>query len=125
MDAVKGLFAKYNAVPATNAGPDWKHATDEALLGWAEGDCQVWDANPAAHARIVDQMQDVGNELRRRNRKSFSMWLEMLAGDPRFDAMTAKRERIMAAHIAVFERIGNGRKADLFKEFLREKGIIQ
>jgi hypothetical protein len=69
MDAVKAFFAKYHAVPATDAGPDWANASDEALLGWAAGDCAAWDAtaDPAARRHIGARLGQLAAELRTRS----------------------------------------------------------
>jgi hypothetical protein len=34
MNPIQSLFRKYDAVPATDAGPSWSQATETALLGW-------------------------------------------------------------------------------------------
>lgn len=95
MNAVQSFFKKYHAIPATNAGPQWDKATTEALIGWADGDCKVWDENADAHARIVDHMADVGNELHRR------WWAGVRANQD--DAIHA----LNASH-KIFRRIGYG-----------------
>ena len=38
MDAVHDFFRRYNAVPATDAGPQWETATTDALLDWLTGE---------------------------------------------------------------------------------------
>lgn len=34
---IRNFFARHHAVPATDAGPDFGAANDDALLGWARG----------------------------------------------------------------------------------------
>lgn len=38
MDAVRGFFTRYHAVPANDAGPEWESASDDALIGWLTGE---------------------------------------------------------------------------------------
>jgi hypothetical protein len=66
MDAIKGFFQKYGAVPATRSGPVWSAATGEALAVWAEGDAATWDADPSARPHLRSRMLEVRNESWRR-----------------------------------------------------------
>lgn len=57
MDAIKGFFTKYNAVPAGNRGPNWEKASLSALLGWVEADLKLYDAgqrDPHFTKRLID-----------------------------------------------------------------------
>jgi hypothetical protein len=65
MDAIRGFFRKYNAVPATDAGPDWTGASDEALAGWAVGMCETWDGGERGGI-LRSRMADVADEAYRR-----------------------------------------------------------
>src|SRR5689334_7440235 len=67
MDAIRDFFQQHGAVPANDAGPQWDKASDEALLHWAEQDCETWDRCPNAHPRLYDRMKDIHDELMRRS----------------------------------------------------------
>lgn len=62
----KVFFAKYNAVPATDHGPDWSQATDTALAGWVDADCDNWDARPEIRDGLLFRLVDLYRELMRR-----------------------------------------------------------
>lgn len=67
MDAFQGFFGKYNAVPVNNGGQiDWRNTPTDRLLTWADGDCEVWDAQPDAQPRLVDRLCNIYRELKRR-----------------------------------------------------------
>lgn len=104
MNAMQDFFRKYDAVPATDAGPDWRNASTQALIGWATGDCEVWDKEPDAQARIIDHMQDVGNELHRR------FMAQKVDADGSFASNADWMSRACGAVHAVFQRIGYGRR---------------
>lgn len=100
MDAVKAFFAKYHAVPATGAGPQWERATDEALLGWALGSAESWDANPQERGALRSRMADLGNELYRRlSAMPTELWIPAVGPRPLYS-------RLLNAWTAVFQRIG-------------------
>ncbi len=53
MDAVKSFFAKYNAVPATDAGIDWPLAKDEAVIGWLTGELALLRRGEGDPKRVI------------------------------------------------------------------------
>lgn len=63
MNGIKGFFAKYHAVPASVAGPSWSAASDEALIGWAVADCELFDRGERGH---LSRMKDIDQEMVRR-----------------------------------------------------------
>lgn len=101
MDAVKSFFAKYHAVPANDAGPQFDKASDAALLGWAEGDCKAWDRTLSGPDRKTLQNRMV--EIRR------ELWTRIQAfGEIDFGNEPEARKPIRRAWHAVCMRIGFG-----------------
>jgi hypothetical protein len=49
-DALKDFFRKYDAVPATDRGPVWSEATDEALIGQLQSMASALRFNSQARA---------------------------------------------------------------------------
>ena len=68
MDAVKSFFAKYHAVPASFAGPQWDKATLDALVGWATEDCRTWGTtlDNLDRLSLQNRMAEIRAELWRR-----------------------------------------------------------
>jgi hypothetical protein len=96
MDAIRSFLTKYHAVPATEAGPDWGMASDEALIGWAKADCRAWDEHPEARHLLIDRMADIGRELSRRT-----------AG--KAEDYRPEVGRLFAAGGHIYRRLGGGR----------------
>jgi len=62
MDALKAFFRKYNAIPATDAGPAWSQATEDVLIGWFD----TYYGMPNRSAPAQKLYDDVVAEIRRR-----------------------------------------------------------
>lgn len=61
------FFQVYDAVITDRAGaPQWCTASQDTLIRWAKSDIAEWRRSDANHARLVDRMSDIANELRRR-----------------------------------------------------------
>ncbi len=94
MNAIQAFFRKYHAVPANDAGPQWSQASDAALCGWADQDCQLWDTTLAPDGMVLwTRMVEVRNELWAR--------LEAVAAEER-------RAALRGAWYSICERIGFG-----------------
>jgi hypothetical protein len=71
MDAIKGFFAKYNAVPCNAKGEiNYRAATDAALIGHAEADAKAWDSALPGDVRlqVQERLVAIGCEMFRRMR---------------------------------------------------------
>ena len=72
----RGFFRRHHAVPATDRGPDWAKATDEALLGWWESTWPVvrcgwdrekrWSAPLAQRKALLPLYNQLAGEIHRR-----------------------------------------------------------
>ncbi len=69
MNPIAKFMTKYNAVPATDRGPDWLRATVDALLDWAAKDCDLWQSG-TQNAHIRKRLMDIGVELDKRESAS-------------------------------------------------------
>jgi hypothetical protein len=72
MDAIKGFFAKYNAVPCNSKGEiDYRKSTDAALIAHAQADAKAWDTDLPGDVRlqVQERLVAIGCEMFRRMRK--------------------------------------------------------
>lgn len=52
-DGIRDFFNRHHAVPATDSGPDFASATDDALLGWLNGECRLLRTGTGDPRRII------------------------------------------------------------------------
>lgn len=57
MNPIKGFFAKYHAVPATDAGPDYQNATTAALEGQLRTMIDACNADEDRSKRAFDGLR--------------------------------------------------------------------
>jgi hypothetical protein len=82
MNAVQSFFRKYHAVPATNKGPTWSEANDEALLGHAAADMKAWwQVNDSKRPPIAKRLREIEGELRKRIDPWWGMSRELIPCD--------------------------------------------
>jgi hypothetical protein len=52
-DGIRDFFARYHAVPATDSGPDFPSASDDALLAWLNGECDLLRRGTGDPRRVI------------------------------------------------------------------------
>ncbi len=77
MNTIQAFFRRHHAVPATDAGPDWRHADEVVLLDWFRRLAAIcrcgWDrdqqreATPAERAAQEPLYAAIADEVTRRS----------------------------------------------------------